>query len=285
MGGGHYAVAMRIVITGASGKAGQATLRHFVEHTDHDVVATDLAPRPAWYGGRFFRANLTQVGEAMDLLVGVDAVIHLANIPADNIHTDTHTLNQNLLMNTNVFMAAWKLGLKRIVWASSETTLGLPFDEVRYVPVDEDHYPLPNSTYSLSKVMTETMAAEVARWAGIPVIGLRFSNIFTIDDYAMQPGFARDPEARRWNLFGYIDARDAARSCESALDADLVGAHSFVIAADDTILDLPTREALSAIHPHLEVPDDVAEFGTLLSNRAAAEQLGWRPLHSWRSEN
>ncbi|MHA7859768.1 NAD-dependent epimerase/dehydratase family protein [Tessaracoccus sp. Y36] len=273
---------MRIVITGASGKAGQATLRHFTDNTDHDIVATDLAPRPSWYDGRFFKADLTQVGEAMDLLVDADAVIHLANIPADNIHTDTHTLNQNLLMNTNVFMAAWKLRLKRIVWASSETTLGLPFDEVRYVPVDEDHYPLPNSTYSLSKVMTETMGAEVARWAGIPVIALRLSNIFTVDDYAMQPSFAKDPEARRWNLFGYVDARDVAQSCEDALTADLTGAHSFVIAADDIILDMPTRDALKAIHPDLTVPDEVAEFGTLLSNRAAAEKLGWRPRHSWR---
>lgn len=257
-------------------------MRHFVDDTDHSVVATDLAPRPDWFDGQFFKADLTQVGEAMDLLVGADAVIHLTNIPADGIHTDTFTLNQNLLMNTNVFMAAWKLGVKRIVWASSETTLGLPFDEVRYVPVDEAHYPLPNSTYSLSKVMTETMAAEVSRWAGIPVIGLRFSTIFTPDDYVMQPSFATTPEARRWNLFGYIDSRDVASSCEAALTARLEGAHSFIIAADDTILDVPTREALGRIHPHLHVPDEVAEFGTLLSNRAAADQLGWRPRHSWR---
>ncbi|HRA04791.1 MAG TPA: NAD(P)-dependent oxidoreductase, partial [Arachnia sp.] len=132
---------MRIVITGASGKAGQATLRHFVD-TSHDIVATDVAGRPAWYTGRFYRADLTQFGEAMDVLAGADAVIHLANIPADWIHTDSHTLNANMAMNNNVFLAAWKLGLKRVVYASSETTLGLPFDEVRYVPVDEDHYPL-----------------------------------------------------------------------------------------------------------------------------------------------
>lgn len=155
-------------------------------------------------------------------------------------------------------MAAWKLGVKRIVWASSETALGLPFDEVRYVPVDEADHPLPNSTYSLSKVMTETMAAEVSRWAGIPVIGRRFSTIFTPDDYVMQPSFATTPEARRWNLFGYIDSRDVASSCEAALTARLEGAHSFIIAADDTILDVPTREALGRIHPHLHVPDEVA---------------------------
>lgn len=275
---------MRIVITGASGKAGQATLRHFVEHTDHEIVATDVAPRPAWFDGLFYRADLTQYGEAVDVLTDAQAVIHLANIPADRIHTDSATLNANTLMNNNVFLAAWKLGLERVVYASSETTLGLPFDEVRYVPVDEAHYPLPNSTYSLSKVMTEAAAEQVSRWSGIPFIGLRLSNIFTVADYAAQPAFARDPEARRWNLFGYIDARDVARSCEAALLAPLTGAHAFVIAADDIILDMPTREALAAIHPDLEVPASVGEYGTLLSNEAARHTMGFEPRYSWRDE-
>lgn len=275
---------MRIVITGASGKAGQATLRHFVEETSHEVVATDVAPRPAWFDGEFYLADLTRYGEAVDVLHGADAVIHLANIPADRIHTDSHTLNANTLMNNNVFLAAWKLGLQRVVYASSETTLGLPFDEVNYVPVDEGHYPYPNSTYSLSKVMTEAMADQVSRWAHIPFIGLRLSNIFTVDDYAAQPGFAKNPEARRWNLFGYIDARDVAQACEDALEAHLTGAHAFIIAADDIILDLPSREALAAIHPDLTVDDDVAEFGTLLSNAAAKRALGFAPKHSWRDE-
>lgn len=275
---------MKIVITGASGKAGQATLRHFVERTDHEVVATDVAARPSWYQGRFYRADLTQPGEAFDVLHGADAVLHLANIPADWIHTDSHTLNANLLMNNNVFLAAWKLGLRRVVYASSETTLGLPFDEVNYVPVDEGHYPFANSTYSLSKVMTETMAEQVSRWAGIPFIGLRLSNVFTADDYASQPTFAHDPQARRWNLFGYIDARDVAQSFEDALNAHLTGAHAFIIAADDTILNLPTREALASIHPELSVPESVGEFGTLLSNAAAKQALGFTPMHSWREE-
>jgi len=273
---------MRIVITGAAGKAGRATLSHFVDNTSHEVIATDVVARPTWYPGTYYRADLTAYGEAVEVLHGADAVIHLANIPADRIHTDSLTLNANMAMNNNVFLAAWKLDLSRVVYASSETTLGLPFDEVDYVPVDEDHYPFPNSTYSLSKVLTETMAEQVSRWAGIPFIGLRLSNIFTADDYLAQPGFAKDPEARRWNLFGYIDARDVAHACEDALNAHLTGAHAFVIAADDTILDLPTREALAAVHPDLTVPDSVGEYGTLLSNAAARRAIGFRPRHTWR---
>lgn len=274
---------MRIVITGASGKAGQAALEHFGA-TDHEIIATDVAPRPAAWRGTFYRADLTEVGEAMDLLTGADAVIHLANIPADRIYSDTHTLNTNLLMNTNVFMAAWKQGLKRVVYASSETTLGLPFDEVRYVPVDEAHYPLPNSTYSLSKVMTETMAEQVSRWSGIPFVGLRFSNIYTVKDYEQVPTFWDNPADRRWNLFGYIDARDVAASCEAALTAELTGAHAYVIAADDIILRIPTLEALKQVHPDVEIRKELGEFETLLSNQKAKQELGFAPRHSWRDE-
>jgi len=274
---------MKVVITGASGKAGQAALSHFVEQ-GYDVIATDIAPRPSGYDGTFYRADLTQYGEAADLLTGADAVVHLANIPADRIWSDTHTLNHNLLMNNNVFMAAWKQGLSRVVYASSETTLGLPFDEVRYVPVDEDHYPLPNSTYSLSKVMTETMAEQVARWSGIPFVGLRLSNIFTVADYQQVPSFWDDPAARRWNLFGYIDARDVAAACERGLLADVTGARSYVIAADDIILRVPSLEALRAIHPEVEVRGEVGEFQTLLANQRAKDELGFAPSHSWRDE-
>lgn len=275
---------MRIVITGASGKAGQATLRHFMEQARHELIGTDTAPRPSWYDAAFVRADLTNYGEAAEVLHGADAVIHLANIPADQIHTDSFTLNANTLMNNNVFLAAWKLGLQRVVYASSETTLGLPFDEVHYVPVDEGHYPYPNSTYSLSKVAAEAMAEQFSRLAHIPFVGLRLSNIFTVEDYAAQPGFATDPQARRWNLFGYIDARDVARACDAALNAPLTGAHSFIIAADDTILAVPSRQALAAVHPDVSAPDDLGEFETLLSNAAARHALGFRPVHSWRDE-
>jgi len=108
----------------------------------------------------------------------MDAVVHLANIPAPGLRTPALTLSANTTMNSNVFLAAATLGLQRVVWASSETTLGLPFDvPPRYAPVDEEHYPYPTSTYALSKVVSETMAEHIAEWSGIPFVALRFSNI------------------------------------------------------------------------------------------------------------
>lgn len=167
----------RICVTGACGRAGRVTVRELLAH-GYRVLATDRVRPSEDLGVRPLLADLTDYGQATEVLQEVDAVVHLANIPAPQIHTPATTFNQNMTMNFNVFMAAAQAQLERVVWASSETTLGLPFDvPPRYAPLDEDHYPVPTSTYALSKVASETVAAQIAEWSQIPFTGLRFSNI------------------------------------------------------------------------------------------------------------
>ena len=140
-------------------------------------------------------------------------------------------------MNYNVFAAAQRLGIETAVWASSETTFGLPFDTPpRYAPIDENHYPLPTSTYALSKVVGETMATHFAEWTGGRFIALRLSNVHVESDYASVPDYQHDFALRRWNLWGYVDARDVAQACRLGVETKLTGAHSFVIAAADTLM-------------------------------------------------
>ena len=158
-------------------------------------------------------------------------------------------------MNAHVFLAARTLGLRKVVWASSETTLGLAFSPEappRYAPVDEDHYPHPESTYALSKVLSETMAEHISTWSGIPFVGLRFSNIFTDEDYQQVPSFQADATSRMWNLWGYIDVRDAAASCRNALEADTTGSVNLIIANDDTIMERPSAELMADVFPDVE---------------------------------
>jgi len=172
------------------------------------------------------------------------------------------------------------------VWASSETTLGLPFDTPpRYAPVDEDHYPVPTSTYALSKVASETIAGHIAQWSGIPYIALRFSNIMAPEDYEWFAEFQDDPATRKWNLWGYIDQRDVAQSCRLALEADpatVQGNPAFIIAAADTVMDRPSAGLLAEVFPGVKLTRDVGEFGTLLAIDRAREVLGFAPAHSWR---
>jgi nucleoside-diphosphate-sugar epimerase len=230
------------------------------------------------------RADLTEYGEATEVLYGMDAVVHLANIPAGDLLTDARTFEVNMTMNFNVFQAATKGRLQRVVWASSETTLGLPFDlPPRYAPIDEDHYPFPTSTYSLSKVATETIAAQFATWSGIPFVALRFSNILGPADYQDAfPGYWGDATARRWNLWGYIDERDAATACRLALAADVTGASSYIIAAADTVMTRPSKELLAEVFPGVPLTRELGEFETLLSIDRARAALGFAPQHRWR---
>ena len=278
-------MAQRICVTGASGQAGRAVVRDLLEY-DYDVAATDVAVAKADRFEGMLRADLTDYGQAAEALRGADAVVHLANIPAPGIATPAVTFNANMTMNFNVFQAAASLGLSRVVWASSETTLGLPFDvPPRYAPVDEDHYPLPTTTYALSKVATEAIAGHFAEWSGIPFVALRFSNIMAPDDYQKFPSFWADARDRRWNLWGYIDERDVALSCRLALEASreaVAGHPPFIIAAADTVMNRPSAELLAEVFPGVKLTREVGEFGTLLAIDRARQVLGFEPRHSWR---
>ena len=280
-------MAQRIVVTGAAGQAGRAVVTDLHEH-GYDVLATDTVVSGDDRIEGMLKADLTDYGQAVEVLSepGVGAVVHLANIPAPGLSTPAVTFNANMAMNFNVFQAAAAVKLSRVVWASSETTLGLPFDTPpRYAPVDEDHFPVPTTTYALSKVASETIAGHIAEWSGIPFVALRFSNIMAPEDYEWLAGFRDDPQARKWNLWGYIDQRDVAQACRKALEVDaekVKGNPAFIIAAADTVLTRPSAEVLAEVFPGVKLTRDVGEHGTLLAIDRAREVLGFSPEHSWR---
>ena len=278
-----------IVLTGAAGRAGRVTLLRLLE-AGYRVTAVDtqpIIPPEGDFSGMLvarLRVDLTDLGETLEAMQGADAVVHLANIPAPGLQAPHRTFVQNVAMNHSVFTAAVMHRLSRVVWASSETTLGLPFDQPpRYAPIDENHYPLPESSYALSKVLTETMAEQFSRQSGIPFVALRFSNILGPDEYRRLPAEAwPDPQARRWNLWGYIDERDAAEACRLALTAPLEGATSFIIAAADTAMPTPSAELMRQVFPGVPLRGGLAEHGTLLSIERARTALGFNPQYSWR---
>jgi len=272
---------MKLVVTGASGKAGRAVVRDLLEN-DHEVLAVDLLP-PRERTTAFLVADLTDFGQTVECMSGAEAVVHLAAIPASGIQTEETTFRTNMLSTYNVFQAARVLELKRIVWASSETILGLPFEREQpaYAPIDEDHPPYPESSYALSKLLSEELGRQLHRWNGTPYVALRFSNIMEPDDYGQFPSFWDDAGRRRWNLWGYVDASDVAQSCRLALEADL-GAEHFIVAAADTVMNRPSRELMAEIFPSVPYRPTEGEYDTLLSVGKARKLLGYEPKHSWR---
>ena len=270
-----------VVVTGSAGKAGKATVEDLRAH-GYDVLEVDLAAPldPADHSVR--RADLTDLGQVMEVLRGADSVVHLAAVPAPKMTTDAETFRINTMGTYNVFSAAAAMGLKRVVWASSETALGLPFDRPPdYAPVDEAHT-YPESSYALSKVVSEEMARQFSRWTGMPILGLRFSNIMFPYDYEQFPTYWDDITKRKFNLWGYVDARDVAQSCRRALEANVEGAQHYVIAAADTVMNSPSAGLLAEYFPEVPIRKDLGEFETLLSIDRARRELGYKPRHSWR---
>ena len=278
-------------MTGGSGKAGRAVVRDLAEH-GHEVLNIDRVPSPESYSPEsaipFLNADVTDFGQALEALSGgerlpgIEAVVHFAAIPSPAHATPDQIFRTNITSTHAVFAAAAHLGLNRVVWASSETTLGLPFERPPdYAPVDEAHV-YPETSYALSKVLGEEMARQFSRWSGLSIIGLRFSNIMVRSDYEQFPSFWDDPELRRWNLWGYVDESHVAESVRLALTAEISGADSFIIAAADTVMNRPSRELMAQVFPGVRVADEVAGTDTLLDIRKARSVLGYSPQFSWR---
>ena len=271
---------MRVVVTGGSGKGGRWVVGDLREH-GHDVLNVDLRHDGSPHG-QCLVADLADYGQALDALSGADAVVHFAAIPAPQLRTDGETFRINALSTYNVFAAAARHRLGRVVWASSETVLGLPFDRPPdFAPIDEQIEPRPESSYSLSKLVGETMAGQFARQTGIGFVGLRISNIMEPADYAAFPGYWDDPQVRKWNLWGYVDARDVALAARLALTATVDGAEIAIIAAADTVMTRPSAELMADVFPGVPLRRPITGRETLLSIEHARALLGYEPAHRW----
>ncbi len=272
----------RIVVTGGSGKGGAWVVRDLREH-GHDVVSVDW--RDSGGTERTLVTDLTDLGQAQDALSGADAVVHFAAIPAPELRPDGETFRVNGLSTYNVFQAAVAHRIKRVVWASSETVLGLPFDiPPAFAPIDETIDPRPESSYSLSKLVGETMAAQFARRSGVGFVALRISNIMEPHDYARFGAWQDDPTIRKWNLWGYVDARDVATAARLALEAPIEGAEIAIIAASDTVMTQPSAELMAQVFPTVPLRRPVEGRETLLSIDHARRLLGYEPSHRWQDE-
>lgn len=282
---GQNATAMgmsSVAVTGGSGKAGRAILaglaEHDIETVDIDVNASRHPDHPTLV------ADLSDFGQTIEALSGCDAVVHMAAIPAPNIRPDAETFRVNTMSTYNVFTAAVQLRLNKVVWASSETLIGLPFTREwpRYAPIDEEHPRLPESHYALSKLVGEEMAAQFGRWSGLSFTALRISNIMESDDYERFPSFWEDARIRAWNLWSYVDSRDVAQAVRLALADPAPGVEVYLVAAADTCMTRESADLLDDVYPGVPLRRPVEGHETLLAIDKARERLGYEPAHSWR---
>ncbi len=279
---------MRIAVTGGSGKLGRHVVRRLTDD-GHQVLNLDRA------GERqrgLAVVDLRNYGQVLDVLLGLDdrhsgfdAIVHLAAIPAPGMSPDAATFENNMLSTYNVFQAARRAGIKKVVYASSETVLGLPFDvDPPYIPVDEEYPARPESTYSLVKHLEEQMAIQLTRWdPELSITGLRFSNVMDPEDYERFPSFDSDATLRKWNLWGYIDGRDGAQAVARALENGQPGFEAFIIANADTVMTRSSASLAAEVFPNVTVTKELGEHETMLSIDKARRLLGFEPEHTWRT--
>ncbi|WP_223648933.1 NAD-dependent epimerase/dehydratase family protein [Hymenobacter psoromatis] len=283
----------RILVTGGAGKLGKACVADLLAH-HYDVFVVDTVPVK---GVPCIIADLADFGQTLDALSSVGqeiyagvapqafaAIVHLAAFPAPRQYPDAHLFQNNIMGTYNVFEAARRLGIHQVIWASSETTLGEPFDEAApYAPVDED-YPLrAKSAYALAKVLMEDMARQFCyQTPDMKLVGLRFSNVMEPTDYAKFPAYNDNPEERKWNMWAYIDASDGAQAIRKAIEWQATGMHAFIIANADTVMTTPSADLMATCFPTVPVKKQLTEHETLLSIEKARTVLGYEPAFSWR---
>lgn len=286
-----------IVVTGGSGKLGRVVVRHLMD-SGYKVASLDLVtppgisnpPRPT--DVTFSRVDMTDFGQAVAALSMIDnrvkkvtGVVHLGAIAAPGLVPNHVAFSINMTSTYNVFEAARQLGIRNVVWASSETVFGIPYKNgPQYVPVDEE-IERPETAYSLSKFLSEKMAEQFCRWdRKTKIVGLRFSNVMEPGDYANFPGFDKDAHTRAFNLWTYIDARDAAEAVRLALEAKLTGPHVFGIANADSVMSRANDELLDEAFPKTKRKRPLMPNESLISIEKATRVLGYRPKYAWRDQ-
>lgn len=289
----------RIVFTGGTGKAGRHAVPHLLDK-GYSVLNLDLKPfdHP---GVNTLITDITDSGQVFNALTthfgfdgydhgappsAPDAVVHFAAIPRVMIEPDNSTFSANVIGTYNVIEAAMKLGVRKVIIASSETTYGVCFAEgdkdFHSFPLEEDYDIDPMDSYGLSKVCNEKTARAFAMRYKADIYALRIGNVIEPQDYANFPGYLDDPMSRKRNAWSYIDARDLGEIVHLCIEKDGLGFQVFNAVNDTITADLPTREFLATYCPDTPVTREMGDREAPLSNRKIREVLGFKEAHPWR---
>jgi nucleoside-diphosphate-sugar epimerase len=262
---------MRVVVTGGSGRLGQFVVRELFTHS-HAVASLDtIKPRECLCPT--YTVDLTKIESLLDHFKSADAVVHLARVRFPytesgfnvaeqkwkfvDIAGDAERFQQNVAITNNVLAAALTCGVKKIVSGSSLAVYGFyyPTAELQpdYLPVDEDHPLRPQDPYGMTKLIGEKLCDALVQKSGAQIASLRLAGVYTEAHRSMLLERKKNPIARGTGaLWSYIDARDAARACRLALEADFGGHQAFNICARSTIMDTPTQELVGRYLPQVK---------------------------------
>jgi UDP-glucose 4-epimerase len=283
---------MDILVTGARGKVGAATVHDLLE-AGHRVTGCDLIA-PVYEGGdhgaHYFQADLTDPGDAFAAVRGADVVIHCAALPEPTRNAPHKVFSNNLMSTFNLVEACVRVGVDRLVNVSSETVAGMAFAERPFwapaAPIDESLPSRPQDPYALAKVFGEQlMDAAVAR-SDLRALTIRPTWVQWEGNYErslrawLTDPLGSSPSASFWS---YIDAYDLAHALRLAAESSLEGHEAMYIAAADNGAGRPLKELIEHhFGAEVSVGSLPREDAGGISTAKAERLLGWRATRSWR---
>ena len=283
---------MEILVTGARGKVGAATV-HDLLGAGHRVTGCDLIA-PVYEGGNrgahYFQADLTDPGDAFAAVRGADVVIHCAALPEPTRNAPHKVFGNNVMATFNLVEACVRVGVDRIVNVSSETVAGMGFAERLFhapsAPIDETLENRPQDPYALAKVFGEQlMDAAVAR-SDLRALTLRPTWVQWEGNYEpsltpwLRDPLGGDPSVNFWS---YVDVYDLAHALRLAAESSLDGHEVMYVSAADNGAGRPLGELIAHHYgAEVSVGDLAREDASGISCAKAGRLIGYRPTRSWR---
>ncbi|PNS13866.1 UDP-glucuronic acid decarboxylase 1 [Sphaceloma murrayae] len=295
----------RIVFTGGSGKAGRHVIPYLLSK-GHSVLNLDLQQFPRSHDpeGKVFTliTDLTDAGQVFNALTThfnyaeyegpsipgpPDVIIHFAAYARNMLVPDGTTFAANVTSTYNMVEAGCKLGVKKILVASSETTYGVCFAQgdadYHSYPLEETYDVDPMDTYALSKICGEKTARTFSRRFNNDIYALRIGNVIEPHEYETDfPKHVGEPMTRKRNAWSYIDARDLGQICDLCIQKSDLGFQIFNATNDNITTTTPTKEFLQKAAPQTKITREMDEWEAPLSNKKIRDVLGFKQQHDWR---
>lgn len=291
----------RIIVTGGSGKAGQHVISELLK-AGHSVLNLDLVPSPD-PAVCTLKVDLTDAGQVFSAFSGQfsfsepfppglppvpSAIIHLAGYSRNMLAPDTETFRANTVSTYNVIEAACKLGIRKLVIASSVTVYGVTYahgdTDFASFPIDEQIDVNPMDTYAIAKLCGERVARGFARRYNADIYIFRIGRVVDPEEYTgpMFRGYVDEPE--KWKVHGwsYTDARDLGRMCDCAVRRDGLGFQVFNATNDEITNYMSTERFLGIVCPDVPFTRGMGEFEAPVTNEKMKRLLEFEEAHNWK---
>lgn len=277
---------MNILVTGGSGSVGKYIVDELLTHR-HSVGVLDVVP-PKQSAVTFHHADILKLSDVERAMKGYDAVIHCAGIPHPLNDPAEKVFNVNVNGTFNVMESAARNGIRKVVFTSSESTLGFAFMTNRmtplFIPIDESHPMRPQDPYGLSKVIGEQICRTYSAKYGIRTVCLREPWIWVPEPEPVEFYKKLVSDYTDWhkNLWTYVHVFDVAKAHRLAVEKDLDAVHDvFFITAKENWTGKESRELLRTFYPEtLEFAADFSGAEAIISHKKAARLLGYSPEFS-----